>query len=516
MSDAAALATPRDHLSTLVVPSVERIRPALTRVPEDALRAFKLLDTNAALLKQALFEEQGWTRPVVMTGHQVEFFHAGVLAKTMAAHTLARQHGGTAAFLVADLDVPKDTALAVPQIVNGRVERLQIALPPLHLDRPAEYQPKHACAAWRTAFDELAAATPWREQTPLADFVSAWQASCALDSSFNGMMQAGRLAAERAIGLDGVAQAPMSELAQSRAFRTFAGHLLINAERVFECYNGAQADYRRRHKLRNPQRPVPPLQREGERFESPFWAVRPHEPRRRLFVTRVGTHLRLDADGLELGGIDRAELEQSDRQAEPWDFEQSGWFLRPRALTLSSFARLLGSDLFIHGIGGAKYDEVTEHFIERFFGEPLPQMACVTATAYLPVQAPDVTAADVRVARRRRRDVRFNPQRYIADLPHDLLDQRSSLIMRSDSMRGSGPRYRNIRRKIFEDIRAVNHRLVACAPERERQLAAEVARREHRLRETAIAQDREYFFALHPTETLVALKERIAEELTTP
>ena len=37
-----------------------------------------------------------------------------------------------------------------------------------------------------------------------------------------------------------------------------------------------------------------------------------------------------------------------------------GWELRPRALTLTIWARLLIADLFVHGIGGAKYDRISD------------------------------------------------------------------------------------------------------------------------------------------------------------
>ena len=46
--------------------------------------------------------------------------------------------------------------------------------------------------------------------------------------------------------------------------------------------------------------------------------------------------------------------------------------LRPRALTLTLFARLCLGDFFIHGIGGGKYDEVTDAIIRDYFGVEPP------------------------------------------------------------------------------------------------------------------------------------------------
>ena len=42
--------------------------------------------------------------------------------------------------------------------------------------------------------------------------------------------------------------------------------------------------------------------------------------------------------------------------------------LRTRALTTTLFSRFLLGDLFIHGIGGAKYDELGDEIARRFFG----------------------------------------------------------------------------------------------------------------------------------------------------
>jgi len=41
--------------------------------------------------------------------------------------------------------------------------------------------------------------------------------------------------------------------------------------------------------------------------------------------------------------------------------------IRPKALLLTLFNRLFISDLFIHGLGGAKYDMVTDEIIIEFF-----------------------------------------------------------------------------------------------------------------------------------------------------
>ena len=62
--------------------------------------------------------------------------------------------------------------------------------------------------------------------------------------------------------------------------------------------------------------------------------------------------------------------------------------LRSRALITTLWARLVLGDLFLHGIGGAKYDQVTHLLIERFFGLPAPGILVLSATLHLPIARP--------------------------------------------------------------------------------------------------------------------------------
>lgn len=509
---AEALRTPREHLGVLVTPNPDKLHSALDATinrDDDA----PMLDTTVAALRADLRRALGWRPPVVIVGHQVEFFHAGVFAKTIAAHHLHQRHGGTGAFLVADSDVPKDRALAVPYPEGDAIERRQVALPPLAFDRPAEFQPRHPCHAWAAAFDELRAAIPWIAQTPFDTFVSAWQASCGPDATFADNMQAARMAVEAELGLGDLAQVRMLALARTPAFRAYVAHYILHAHEAADAYNAAQAAYRKRHKLRNPHRPVEPLRMDGDRVELPFWVVHPEQPRRRLFATPADGIIRLDADSDPLAELEPATLSSSSNLDTPWPFEAAGYTIRPRALTLSSFVRLFVADLFVHGIGGTRYDEVTDDLIRRFLGIELPPIACVTATAHLPIEAPDVDAAAVQAARITLRDMHYNPQRHFADLPAELLDQRESLILRSDGMRGSGPRYHTIRKAIFHEIRALNARLVAGRAEAVEAQKRKITQLEHAARQAAIARDREYFFALHPRETLEALITKLGDAL---
>jgi len=109
-----------------------------------------------------------------------------------------------------------------------------------------------------------------------------------------------------------------------------------------------------------------------------------------------------------------------------------GTRIRPRALSTTIFARLVLSDAFIHGIGGAKYDEVTDQMIQNFYQVMPPAFMVVSATARLNLVKKIKTEAEVKVANQIARDIWWNPQRHAPAKPDSqweaLIVQRKNLL----------------------------------------------------------------------------------------
>ena len=89
--------------------------------------------------------------------------------------------------------------------------------------------------------------------------------------------------------------------------------------------------------------------------------------------------------------------------------------LRTRALITTMAARLLLGDLFIHGIGGAKYDQLTDRIIAQFFGFEPPGYMVVSGTLQLPISRPAVATESVQQLRQRIRELEFHPERFIEE-----------------------------------------------------------------------------------------------------
>ena len=61
--------------------------------------------------------------------------------------------------------------------------------------------------------------------------------------------------------------------------------------------------------------------------------------------------------------------------------------LSPRALTLTTFIRLFIADNFVHGIGGGRYDQVSDQIIRDYFKVDPPAFSVTTATLFFPARS---------------------------------------------------------------------------------------------------------------------------------
>jgi len=506
------LTTPQEHLAVLVEPEADVLEAMVVAESASALRSVRLLDTSIAELRDRLRRRLELAGPVILTGHQAEFGHAGVFAKTVAVDALAGKVGGAGVFLTVDSDLPKATRLTVPYVEQGEVRRAFVTIPGCDARLPMEWQPRAPLAQWRAFFDRIAEMVG-DDDTLLRAYAGGLLSGRQQELDPYGVIERGHAAVDRLLGFDTMLSVRTSRLSQTPEFRAFVAHLVLKAGDFAEAYNEAQRAYRLKRHVRNPQRPAPPLVVDRDRVELPFWVCRTGQPRRRLFVVARGDQLALFADDEPIGSASRSQLSMAARQEPPWGIERSGWQLRPRALTLSAFTRLFLSDLFVHGIGGAKYDEMTEDFVRRFFGVELPPACCVSATLHLPLPRYGVDDETLAAARHARRDLRFNPQRHLRDLPPDLLRQRVELIEASDALRRERPSDRAARRRVFNEIRAINHQLLHHDANQAATLEQGWRLLEHRWRSDRVALDREYFFALHPRRTIQELVRRIRATL---
>lgn len=507
------LTAPAEHLGLLIEPSPEIMLGGLLEpATETRWEKVEILDSNVANLRKSLRHRLNLQAPIIATGHQCEFFHAGVFVKIVATLKLADRAGGSACFLAVDSDVPKSTLLAAPHIEDNLVKLEKLTLPACDPRLPLESQPESTKSDWLEFISRIPQQTGTRESA-LPNFIAGVRLLPEKAVTLRGVTLSGLTGVLKALNLPELPVFLISELSVTPEFRALFAQIALNAHRFANEFNAAQCAYRQTHQVRNARRPAPLLAQIDDRTELPYWIFRLGQPRRRLFTTLAGNRLLFHADDEVIGEESASRVNRFEYHQAPWPIEREGWQIRPRALMLSAGARLLIGDLFIHGIGGAKYDEMTEAFSRRFFGAELPSIGCVSATAYADLPLHGRRIEDLKETERALRDIRFNSHRYAADLPAALLRERESLIESSNRLHAERSADRMTRREIFKRIRAANGKLLALSADIVAELERDRERIARELDSDRLACDREYFFALLGRETLFALVEKIQREL---
>jgi len=444
--------------------------------------------------------------PVIVVGHQPTFIHPGVWAKHIVAKRLADAVGGTAVNIVVDNDAPTSTTIAVPTMENDTLSLRHVPFASLSAGYAYEQIERLDADAIGQFEKRLKDALGERFDTSmLPRFLEGFAGADAAD--WVDQAVAGRRAIEAEFGVS---------LIDHRIGRVWCSPLLIDmlqhAETFAGCYNDALHKYRARYRVRGAQRPIPDLLVDDTRCELPVWIYRMHEARRRLFVHRENDTIRLFADDDPVAEAHVSTLACNERATALID-GMDGWLLRPRALALTLWARLMLSDLFIHGIGGAKYDRITDEIIKSYYGLKPPQMACVSATLWLDLPRADRKVTDVTAATRNARDLRFNPQRHLAacDAVAPLVAQRAEAVARANELKRLDRNNHKERRATFCRIREANAAMLRACPDAVTHADAAVATARNVTEQTAIATNREYFFGLYPRATLQRLVDALPD-----
>ena len=354
-------------------------------------------------------------QPIVMSGHQPELFHAGVWYKNFVLSELAERTDAVAVNLVVDSDLSNLQSIRFPDLDATPIHTRSIAI-----DKPAVAIPHEQRSIVDLPFlfampSRLSQAfakngEPRIVNSLWSEVIEAYHAlaESASPPSLGATIAAGRHRFEQKVGLKTL-EVPISHLSQTTGFAIFAAAIFDRASEFREIYNHVLAEYRNVNRIRSTSHPVPRLDQADGWTEVPFWVSSKQTlGRQRLFIRELTDQIEL-SDRQQLLHI----LPKSDYLSAFEKLSDAGIAIRPRALSTTMFCRLLMSDIFIHGVGGAKYDQLTDAICQSFFGYRLPEFLTVSATFRLPTAIPLVTKADVTQLKTRRREFNFHPERFL-------------------------------------------------------------------------------------------------------
>jgi hypothetical protein len=165
------------------------------------------------------------------------------------------------------------------------------------------------------------------------------------------------------------------------------------------------------------------------------------------------------------------------------------------------------SDLFIHGIGGAKYDELTDLIIRRFFGIEPPTYVTATGTFRLPIERPSVSLDDVRQSAQRLRDLRYRPESMLRDqcIASDAdLSQKLAALAAAKRDYLASHDLRRCSQDVFNRLDTLNRAMHDLLREIEQESRARHAELVVLARQSQLLSSREFSFVLFPSEKLPA------------
>jgi hypothetical protein len=439
------------------------------------------------------------TSSLLVAGHQPQLFHPGVWYKNFVLGRLAREHEAVAINLVIDSDAIRSAAIRVP---GGSAE--DPVIENIECDgRTDEIPYEERTIQNPDLFDSFASRVgevikPLVSNPLIHRYWSLVKARAVEQNNLGMAISQARHQLEGEWGAVTL-ELPQSRLCELPAFDRFALHLLRSAEPLQSTYNAAANEYRRVHRIRNQAHPVPNLATDDEWIEVPFWLWTAANPkRRRAWVRRTADELWVGTRGEALCKLPLADSSTDRALAALAQMRAEGIKLRTRALVTTMFARLVLGDLFLHGIGGAKYDQVTDAIVRRFFGIEPPEYLAVTATIRLPIDRPGITEDDLRLVNGRLRELQFHAERWLDGTAGDgvqhLVESKNKWISTPQSPQNARERCRAIRN--------INEALQPhVASLRDRLLQERVTLRHDRRTEKLLGS-REFAFCLYPEKAL--------------
>ena len=499
---------PIDRLAAPAASGDVLIWPALDQWPQRLRDNYQLRRSYDFQLCHRPFKD--WAslgeQPVIASGHQPELFHPGVWIKNALVTMLAEKLAAQAKMLVVDADVPATFSVSYPTENAGKLGIESHRLAGTTAAQPFECLEDIESTAYGAMFDALSHASTGGEnlieafraaflRSDYSNYVDKWlKGIAAIDTSFG-------LATPECHRISHVFGLQSDRFSAAAAFTV---EILRNAAAFRAAYNAALARYRDQRGIHGTHHPIPDLIDVDGRIELPFWLLNRCQVRRRLLVGTGAGRLQLFAEDEAVGEIALSELTESPRSQLRACL--GVWEIRPRAIAQTMYFRLFECDLFVHGIGGAKYDQITDALISKFWQIEPPTYACASATLRLALPVVDGAFDQLRDAIKRRRDLRFNPQRFLTDEQQaelsTQLQRRQAAIDRSRFLAEYDRKNRAERKKTFDEIRHANAELMQHLGSLRDALNNDITEFNEAVRQNNIAGQREWFVGLYSRAAL--------------
>ena len=376
---------------------------------------------------------------IIQTGHSPALAHPGAVIKHSLVNSIAKKSNGIGINMVVDNDAGNDNCLNIPDInsLGSSVERM-------------EYHP----GLRNLAFEEIRYADSTQLSTlkervlksvhdpdmkkTFEDFINIAVTLSGETLQFSDLFTFARHAFLTRFGINNL-EVPVSHISETDPFLNFFLHITANLKCFVDVYNAKLREYRKLKKISSKANPLPDLMEKGFVVEMPFWMWKRDEPRKNLFASVANeSRVSIICENKVVEHFDFGGRNGSTKNLERLKtLISNGIKIRPKAIANTMYSRLFFSDLFVHGIGGAKYDLITDEIIREFFGVEPPEYATISATLHLPYKPFDVSGEDITKLKHVIKDMGYNPDRYASgEIMEDagmisLINEKNDLIAKT-------------------------------------------------------------------------------------
>ena len=448
--------------------------------------------------------------PIILSGHQPTLVHPGVWFKNFLISRMAEAEGAIAINLLIDNDTVDNGSIQAPS-GDPQSPRL-LTVPFAQCDEPVPYEQwlvedRQQLLSFADRVAEAGGA--WLERPLVHDLWKHVVEGLEETDNLGQLLARGRHRLEADLGLRTL-ELPFSETCRFPAFTLFSALLIEKAGQFRDIHNDSLLEYRKARRIRSRSHPFAELAMEDSWLEIPFWLWTASDPRRRRAFARVESQgvTISDRGKIQLSLPRLAAYNEQEVVTAMESAEQEGIRFRPRALVTTMYSRLLLSDIFVHGVGGARYDQLPDVIIERFLGVPAPRYVVASATFQLPLPLPPVSAEQVKQARQQLRDSEFSPDVFLATLLEDKQVSDTGEIEQIRSL--IDDKQRHVRQQVdpqdrpawHEHLQQINEQLARHAAPYSGQLREHAVHLEQQFKLKAALCSRDLSFCLFSRENL--------------
>jgi hypothetical protein len=486
-------------------------------VVRKALKFSKKFDSNIEEKIDPTFQY------IIQTGHQPVFFHPGIWIKNIFLNELLKSpllDKSLGLNIILDNDIYRGLNFSLPALSSGgnlKLEEVNLLSPAFTPNLPFEEYPCPSlelstkftrdiiCKLKLLGSENRDILNNFKNFAPCLEDSSRFCNQNYKKANLGEFLGLARRFYEQEIE-PAYLEIPFSQICNSDEFLSFFLEITKNIKSFSKIYNNKLDEYRKLFKIRTQAIPSPNLLIKKNLTGAPFWIWKEGDQRRKIFILReeggnylyndsYGKIFLIEKDGLEPLSSLKALLKEKKLK------------IRPKALLLTLYNRLFISDLFIHGLGGAKYDLVTDEIIREFFKVEPPHFLVASCTLHLNFKSsPSASDFKISALKKKIRDLEFNPERYINELPltkkekiqiGELVEKKTELIKKIKGV--SSPIEK---REISEEIKVISNFIVEKIIPLKYELDKKIEKEEEKIKQAKVYTFREFPYCFFSAKTL--------------